>query len=241
MLPGLTVVAVLVTASPSWLVVPVSDETPSLDGAVAIALALEKTGRTVMVAPAGHPALGCARLEVKQQATCFVTIGATLNLLLVSGVAIRDRVAMTGTLLGRNGEVVEEAGDKGALRDLSDIATSVLSKLAPRLAEIESRPAEPAAIVTPIEPAVEAAQTSRVLPGVGFGVAGASAIAAVVLGVLGSGQAQRVNMLMPGQVAYSQALSMQQEANGLLTGALITGLGALAFGIISAVLWLAAP
>lgn len=237
MLPGLTVVAVLVTASPSWLVVPVSDETPSLDGAVAIALALEKTGRSVMVAPAGHPALGCARLEVKQQATCFVTIGAKLNLLLVSGVAIRDRVAMTGTLLGRNGEVVEEAGDKGALRDLSDIATSVLSKLAPRLAEIESRPAEPAAIVTPIEP-VEAAQTSRVLPVVGFGVAGASAIAAVVLGVLGSGQAQRVNMLMPGQVAYSQALSMQQEANGLLTGALITGLGALAFGIISGVLFL---
>ena len=237
MLPGLTVVAVLVTASPSWLVVPVSDETPSLDGAVAIALALEKTGRSVMVAPAGHPALGCARLEVKQQATCFETIGAKLNLLLVSGVAIRDRVAMTGTLLGRNGEVVEEAGDKGALRDLSDIATSVLSKLAPRLAEVESRPAEPAAIVTPIEP-VEAAQTSRVLPVVGFGVAGASAIAAVVLGVLGSGQAQRVNMLMPGQVAYSQALSMQQEANGLLTGALITGLGALAFGIISGVLFL---
>lgn len=239
MTAGFTLVAVLVTASPSWLVVPVSDETPSLDGAVAIANALEKTGRTAMVAPAGHPALGCARLEAKQQPTCFEAIGTKLNVLLVSGVAIRDRVAMTGAVLSRSGEVLMEAGDKGALRDLSDIATSVLSKLVSRLAEVEARPAEvvtlaPAVVEAPKEP-------SRVVPAVGFGLAGAAAITAVVLSVIGGSQAQQVNGLMPGQVAYSQAMTMQQQANGLLTGALLSGLAALALGVVSGVLWVVAP
>lgn len=240
MLAGLTLVAVLVTASPSWLVVPVTDDAPSVDGANAMVAALEKTGRRAVLAPAAHPARGCVRLEVKAQSACFETVGAKLNLLLVIGVAIRERVALTGSILGEHGEVLQEAGDKGAASELGDIATSVLARLSSQLAVVESRVVE---TVTPVEPVVVAPTqtTSRVVPAVGFGVAGAMAIAAVVLGIVGSGEAQRVNALTRGQVAYSQALSMQQNANGLLTGALITGLGALVVGIISGVLWLVAP
>lgn len=239
MLVCFTLITALEAASPVWLVVPADAEPPSASGARAIVTALEKTGRRASVAASDHPALRCTQLDAREQTGCFAGIASSTNVVLVSGVAIRERMALAASVLGPTGAPLEQAGDKGAASELDDIATSVIARLSATLSSREGQAAAVSAPVVVVAPEPQA--PSRVPAYVGFGLAGAVGVVAIVLGVIGSGAAQRVNTLMPGQLSYSQALALEQQANGTLTGALFAGVGALVLAVASGVMWLAPP
>ncbi|MBL8923281.1 MAG: hypothetical protein JNJ54_30800 [Myxococcaceae bacterium] len=244
MLLGLSlVVAFVETTSPVWVVVPADRDTLSLEGARAMSRALEKTGRQAPVM-AGFPAASCLQLAAKAQADCLAPQVRSTQLVFVSAVGIRERVALTAWVPAPDGRVLEEAGDKGAANDLDGIATAVTARLAATIAGVEARRAgvEPV-IGTLVEGTAptERPPRSRILEVVGFSVAGVGLVAGGVLGLVGAGQAQRVNTLMPGQASYSQAMLLEQQANGMLTAGLVTALGGAVFAILSGVLWLVLP
>lgn len=244
MLVGLSlVVAFVKAASPVWVVVPAERDALSLDGARAMSRALEKTGRQAPVVTEA-PAASCLALAAKARAACLVPHVRTTQVVFVSAVGIRERVALTAWVPAPDGSVLEEAGDKGAADDLADIATAVVARLTATLAGVEARRAgvEPVigTLVEDTTPTGPAPRT-RVLEVIGFGVAGAALVTGGVLGLVGAGQAQRVNMLTPGQASYSQAKLLEQQANGVLTAGLVTALSGAAFAILSGVLWLVLP
>lgn len=224
----------VLSASPQWLVVPADDEGSSRTGADAVSAALVRTGRQATVVGAAHPAIACLRLAPAEQGSCLAPLDS--KLLVVSGAALRDRFALTVSVVDRKGVILQEAGDKGPSADVAGLATSVLATLSSQLAAVEG--AEVVATTTPSTPEVkEPARRSLVPLFITAGLGVAATAVAIGLAVSGSSQAREVASLQPGQVPFSRATMMEQQANSTLTGALLTGLGALVFGIVTGVLW----
>jgi len=232
-------------ASPTWVVVPGDGEGLSLAGARAMSQALEKTGRRASTST-NAATVSCLQLEPKRQAACLVPHARSSHLVVVTVVGIRERVALTAWVVGDDGAPLEEFGDKGAEIDLEGIATSVLTRLIPTVARVEARatiePPVVKQIVTeaPSDP-VPVPPRSRLFEVIGFSVAGVAVVTGAVLGGLGAVQAQRVNSLMPGHVAFSQGLALERQANDMLTSGLVIGLSGAALAMLSAILWFALP
>lgn len=230
-------------ASPAWVVVPGEGDELSLRAAAAMTVALEKTGRRAAAASAEEPAKACLGLEPKAQATCLAPRARAALLLVVSAVGIRERVALTAWVVGPLGEPLEEAGDKGAASELEDIATAVLSRLTAAIAGVEARSASVEPVVGALVegPAQAAPTRSRVVEVLGVVVGGAALVAGGVMALVGTSQAQQVNGLKPGQLSWSQAKLLEQQANGVLTASLVSSLAGLALALVSGVLWVALP
>lgn len=231
------VVTTLLSASPQWLVVPADDDASSRAGADAVSAALVRTGRQSTVVAADHPASACLRLAPAEQPPCLSALRT--KLLVVSGAALRERFALTVNLVDASGVSLDEASDKGPASEVAGLATSAIATLSSRLTSVEA--AEASAATVPDPEVSRPAQRSWV-PTLGGGALTLAATAvAIGLTVSGSSQAREVAMLQPGQVTFSRATMMQQEANGTLTAALVTGLGALVFGVVTGVLWFSSP
>lgn len=218
----------VVSASPQWLVVPAEDDGPSRAGAEAVSAALVRTGRQSTLVGSAHPAAACLRVAPAAQPPCLAALDA--KLLVVSGAALRDRFALTVSVVGRTGTVLEEAGDKGPAADVADLAISVLAMLSSRLALVEGDSTTVPASREPRRPLVPLFITA--------GLSLGAAAVAIGLAISGSSQVRTLASLQPGQVPYSSATVMEQQANSTLTAALLTGIGSLLFSIVTGVLWL---
>lgn len=229
-------VTTLLSASPQWLVVPADDDASSRAGADAVSAALVRTGRQSTVVATDHPTSACLRLAPAAQPACLSALRA--KLLVVSGAALRERFALTVTLVDASGVSLDEASDKGPASEIAGLATSAIATLSSRLTAVEAAEALSAAPAPEVTPP---AQRSFVPTIVGGALTLAATAVAIGLTVSGSSQSREVAMLQPGQVTFSRATMMQQQANGTLTAALLTGLGALVFGVVTGVLWFSSP
>ncbi|MDP1916565.1 MAG: hypothetical protein Q8L14_09980 [Myxococcales bacterium] len=233
----LCVVTTLLSASPQWLVVPADDDASSRAGADAVSAALVRTGRQSTVVAADHPASACLRLAPAAQPPCLSALRA--KLLVVSGAALRERFALTVTVVDASGASLDEASDKGPASEVAGLATSAIATLSSRLTAVEASETSAATVLAP--EITGPARRSFVPTLIGGALTVAATAVAIGLTVSGSSQAREVAMLQPGQVTFSRASMMQQDANGTLTAALLTGLGALVFGVVTGVLWFSSP
>lgn len=236
------VACTLVAASPGWLVVPGDAEASSNLASIAVVKALGKSGRGAELVPSTHAARQCALRAAVEQPACFEAAAPGARVLVVNGVVLRDRFALTVAVLGKNGAVLEEAGDKGALTDVDELAVTTLTSLSRALG---SRETSDAPVVTTLVPAKQAellipatpAQRSRAPAWIATGVAAAAAGVAVTFLVMGLQQKSTLDGAAPGELRHSQADAIAQQANTDLSVALGAGVGAAATGVLAGVLW----
>jgi hypothetical protein len=252
MRPGMGLVATLVSfsvvaASPGWLVVAGDAEQSSIFAASAVAKALVKSGRTADVLASTHAAAQCSQLAGAEQAPCYAAATAGARVLVVNGVVLRDRFALTIAVLAKNGAVLEEAGDKGAVDEVDALAERTLSGLARSL---NAREASDAPVVTKLVPPQkereevvlpQAPAPSRAPAWIATGVTAVAAGVAVTFLVMGLSQKSTLEAAQPGALRHSDATAQANQANLDLSVALGAGLGAAATGTLAGVLWGAKP
>jgi hypothetical protein len=234
----------IVAASPGWLVVPADADDPSTTAAQSVVAAFTKVGRSALLAPPAHAVRDCPQRESAAQPDCFVAAAPGARVLLISGVALRDRFALTIAVLAKNGTVLEEAANRGALTEIDSVTQATLAKLEHTLGAREASDAPVAVTLVPREGEVvlpAAPAPSRAPAWIATGATAVLAGVAVGFLVMGLTQKSTLDGAQPGQLRHSEAASLAQGANTDLSVALGTGLGAAATGVLSGVLWGTAP
>lgn len=237
------VACTIVATSPGWLVVPGDAEESSNLASIAVVKALGKSGRGAELVPPTHATRQCGLRAGAEQPACFEAAAPGARVLVVSGVVLRDRFALTIAVLAKNGSVLEEAGDKGALTDVDELAVTTLTGMARALG---SRETSDAPVVTTLVPAKKEeelvipstpAQRSRAPAWIATGVAAAAAGVAVTFLVMGLQQKSTLDGAAPGELRHSRAEAIAHQANTELSVALGAGVGAAATGVLAGVLW----
>ena len=234
----------IVASSPGWLVVPAEADEASATAAQSVVTAFTKNGRTATLAPPAHAVRDCPQRESAAQPDCFVAAAPGAKLLLISGVALRDRFALTIAVLAKNGTVLEEAASRGALTEIDSVTQTTLAKLERALSSREASDAPVAVTLVPREELVvlpAAPAPSRAPAWIATGAAVVLAGVAVAFLVMGLNQKSTLDGAQSGQLRHSQAVALEQGANTELSIALGTGIGAAATGVLSGVLWGTAP
>ena len=234
----------IVAASPGWLVVPADADEPSTSAAQAVVTAFSKTGRTATIAAPAHAVRDCPLRESAAQPDCFVAAAPGARVLVISGVALRDRFALTIAVLAKDGSVFEEAASRGALTEVDPVTLTTLTKLEHALSAREASDAPVAVTLVPREEQLvlpAAPRPSRAPAWIATGVTAVAAAAAVTFLVMGLSQKATLDGAQPGQLRHSQAVALEQGANTDLSVALGTGVGAAAAGVLAGVLWGTGP
>ncbi|MDP1827430.1 MAG: hypothetical protein Q8L48_29440 [Archangium sp.] len=233
----------IVASSPAWLVVPGDAEESSNLASIAVVKAMGKSGRGAELVPSTHAARQCGLRAGVEQPACFEAAAPGARVLVVSGVVLRDRFALTIAVLAKDGAVLEEAGDKGALTDVDELAVTTLGGLARALGSRETSDAPRATTLEPV-PRQEAlvlpaapASRSRAPAWIATGVAAAAAGVAVAFLAMGLQQKSTLDGAATGELRHSQADAIAQQANTDFSVALGAGVGAAATGVLAGVLW----
>jgi hypothetical protein len=230
----------IVAASPGWLVVPADADEPSATAAQSVVAAFTRGGRTAAIALPAHAVRDCPQRESAAQPDCFVAAAPGARLLLISGVALRDRFALTIAVLAKNGTVLEEAANRGALTEIDAVTLATLGRLEQALGSREASDAPVAVTLVPREEQVvlpAAPAPSRAPAWVASGATVLLIGAAVTFLVMGLNQKSTLDGAQPGQLRHSQAVSLAQDANTELSLSLGLGIGAAATGVLAGALW----
>lgn len=235
-------VACVTAASPAWVVVPADAEEPSALVASAVAGALSRGARTAELVEARHEARQCAAAPAAEQTACFHRVLPGARVLVVSGVALRDRLALTVIVLARDGSVLAEDGGRGPASELEAMTQATLTRLTPSLEarEVPDAPVAVALVPSPEPPAVVVVAPpvrSRAPAWVATGATAVLAAVAISCLAVGLSEKSKLDAVQPFELRHSQAAALERDANTNLSVALGTGLGAVAGGVVAGVLW----